>query len=164
MRQKLVLLFSFFLLVAGTAVAQTKKPTPKAKPKTAVKAKPKPVAKAPIPPPPPPICYPMKEVKDYYKISLGDEQFKDDFYEIFELSRYDYSGYSLKTIVENRIRTKLGVPAANTLDLFASPSVLEINFTKADHKKQILDEICNLFADHNAFEKYLEELKPKKRK
>ncbi len=162
MRQKIVLLFSFCLLVAGTAVAQTKKPAPKAKPKTAVKAKPKPVAKAPVTPPPPQICYPMKEVKDYYRISLRDEQFNSDFEEIFELSRYDYSGYSLKTIIENRIRTKLGNEAANNLDLFATSSILEINFMRADGKKAILDEICNLFADHNAFEKYLYELKPKR--
>lgn len=162
MRKKIVLLFSFFLLVAGTSIAQTKKPTPKAKPKTAVKGKAKPAAKAPVPAPPPQICYPMKEVKDFYRISLRDKQFYSDFDEIFELSRYDYSGYSLKTIIENRIRTKLGNEAANNLDMFATASYLDIDFMKADGEKAILDEICTLFADHIAFEKYLYELKPKK--
>ncbi len=163
MRQRIAFLLSVCLLASATTFAQTKKPA--AKPKTkATTSKPKP--KAATKPAPAPveelICYPMKEVRDYYKISLADEQFKSDFDEIFELSRYDYSGYSLKTVIENRIRTKLGNAAANTLDMFASNSYLEIGFMKADYKKQILDEICNLFADHNAFEKYLYELKPKK--
>jgi hypothetical protein len=166
MRQRIVFILSVCLLASATSFAQTKKPVAKPKPKTTT-AKPKAKAKPVTKPAPAPveelICYPMKEVKDYYKISLADEKFRDDFYEIFELSRYDYSGYSLKTIVENRIRTKLSVAAANTLDLFASPSSLEINFMKPDYKKQILDEICVLFSDDAAFEKYINELKPKKR-
>lgn len=164
MRQRIAFLLSVCLLASATTFAQTKKPAAKPKPKTSTaKPKPKTVTKPAPAPVEELICYPMKEVKDYYKISLADEQFKDDFYEIFELSRYDYSGYSLKTIVENRIRTKLGAAAANTLDLFAGTSYLEINFMKPDHKKQILDEICMLFSDDAAFEKYINELKPKKR-
>lgn len=163
MRQRIAFLLSVCLLASATTFAQTKKPVAKPKPKTTTaKPKAKPAAKQAPAPVEELICYPMKEVKDYYKISLADEKFKDDFYEIFELSRYDYSGYSLKTIIENRIRGKLGVPVANTLDMFASSSNLEINFMKADYKKQILDEICALFADDAAFEKYINELKPKK--
>jgi len=159
MRNKIALFLSICLLAAGTSIAQQKKPAAKPKPKTTTKPK---TAKPPIVSPAVakiPACYPLKEVKDYYKIDIKDAKFKDDFEEIFELSPYDYSGYSLKTIIENTIRTNLGESAANTLDLFAGGNYLEIGFMKGDYKKQILDEICALFADHKAFEKYINQLK-----
>jgi hypothetical protein len=163
MRQKIVFFLSVCLLASATSFAQQKKPVAKPKPRTtAGKPKPKPTTKPAPAPAEPLICYPMKEVKDYYRISLVDEQFKNDFEEIFELSRFDYAGYSLKAIIENRVRTNLGNAAVNSLDMFAAAAYLEISFNKTEYKKQVLDEICKLFADPNAFEKYLYVLKPKK--
>ncbi|MBL7717864.1 MAG: hypothetical protein JNL72_03435 [Flavipsychrobacter sp.] len=162
MFRKIAFVLSVCLAIAGASAAQTKKPAAKPKPKTSA-AKPK-VVKPASPASSaaePTTCYPLKKIKDYYKIDIRDEQFKNDFDEIFELSPYDYSGYSVKTILENRVRTKLGVDAANSLDLFAGASYVEISFLKQEYKKQIMDEICGLFADHAAFEKYIKSLKKK---
>lgn len=159
MRNKIALFLCTCLLAAGTSIAQQKKPAAKPKPRTTTKSK---TAKPAVTSPAVakiPACYPLKEVKDYYKIDIKDPKFKDDFEEIFELSPYDYSGYSLKTIIENTIRMRLGDAAANNLDLFAGATYLEISFMKGESKKLILEEICTLFADHNAFEKHINTLK-----
>lgn len=161
MYRKSIIALTACLLITTAGFAQQKKPVSKPKPK------PKPTAvKKPVTPPAATtvketVCYPLKEVKDYYKIDLRDKQFKSDFEEIFELSPYDYSGYAMKSILENTIRTRLGDAQANTLDLFAGSSYVEISFTNSTYRKQIIDEICNLFADHNAFEKYINSLKKK---
>jgi hypothetical protein len=154
--RRTIFILSFVLLTAGTASAQQKKTTkPKSKSKTTNVKK----ASAPPAEEKDPVCYPLKEIKDYYKIDIRDKQFKTDFEEIFELSPYDYSGYSLKTIIENTIRGKLGESAANTLDMFAGSGYVEIGFTNNSYRSQIVSELCGLFADHEEFEKYLKKLK-----
>ena len=158
MRRKSIFILTACLLVAGTCFAQTKKPTkkPKPKPKTSTvkKTTPPPAAEDSEP-----VCYPLKELKDYYKIDLKDSKFKSDFDEIFELSPYDYSGYSIKSIIENTIRMRQGNEAANSLDIFAGGNYAEISFNSGTHKKAIIDEICKLFADPDEFEKYINKLK-----
>jgi hypothetical protein len=56
----------------------------------------------------------------------------------------------------------LGDAAANSLDLFAGANYVEVGFMKPDYKKQIIAQICELFADPDKFEKYINTLKKKK--
>ena len=157
MRNKITFLLSFCILMAAPAFAQQKTT---ARPKTKAKPKTKTVAKTPAPAPVKEVaCYPLREVRDYYKIDLKDKKFKSDYEEIFELSRYMYTGYSLKSIIENTVRKKAGESVANSLDLFAGASYLEIGVSKPEYKKQVMDIVCELFADADAFEKYIETLK-----
>jgi hypothetical protein len=161
MRQKSIFILSAILLVAGTAFAQQKKAPvkPKPKPKTTTTKKP---ASAPVTEPVETACFPLALTKEGYKINIKEKNFKAEFEEIFELSPYDYSGYALKSIMEKTIRTQLGDAAANSLDMFAGANYVEIAFMKADYKKQIIARICELFADPDQFEKYINSLKKKK--
>jgi hypothetical protein len=144
-----MILMAACLLLSSATFAQ-KKTGSKAKPKAK-----KTVAAAPAAPAKVPVCFPLKEVKDMYRLDMKNEKFKDEYREAFEAAKYSYTGYSIKSIIERRVRKQAGDNAANALDLFADNTSLEITITRPEMKKEILDIICNTFTDADAFEKEL---------